>query len=42
MDTPTVSSRLGADGEPISFDASDERALKMMASHNAMFMAQLS
>jgi len=34
--------KLGADGEPISFDASDERALKMMASHTAMFMAQLS
>ena len=34
--------KLAEDGEIIPFDQSDERALKMMASHTAMFMSQLS
>lgn len=34
--------RLDEDGTAISFDRADERALKMMAGHTAMFMSQLS
>ena len=34
--------KLDEDGQIIPFDFSDERALKMMAGHTAMFMSQLS
>lgn len=34
--------KLDEKGNIIAFDSSDERALKMMAAHTAMFMAQLS
>ncbi|CAL1142604.1 unnamed protein product [Cladocopium goreaui] len=34
--------KLDEDGTAISFDRADERALKMMAGHTAMFMSQLS